>query len=82
VDHCQGESGKRKNAAFGLKSFVLKILTSNPLGLKILQTLFAEPAPSAALRGWGEGEGYPAEPGFSQMELAAAFSKAPTPEIF
>ena len=57
MDHCQGESGKRKNAAFALKSFVLKILTSNPLGLKILRTLFAEPAPGAALRGWGRGEG-------------------------
>src|SRR5258708_22045199 len=36
-------------------SFVLKILTSKPLGLKILRRLFANPAPSAAFRGWGEG---------------------------
>ena len=58
VDHCQGESGERKNAAFGLKSFVLKILSSNPLGLKILRTLFAEPAPVAAFERGREGEGY------------------------
>jgi hypothetical protein len=30
-------------------------MTSNPLALKILQTIFANPAPVAAFKGWGEG---------------------------
>ena len=38
--------------------FVVKILTSNPLALKILQRHFAKPAPVAAFRGGG-GRGYP-----------------------
>jgi len=33
------------------KSFVLKILTSKPFDIKILQTLFADPAPSKVFRG-------------------------------
>ena len=37
------------------KSFKVKILTSNPYALKILQTIFAAPAPVKAFRGWGEG---------------------------
>ena len=40
------------------KSFVLKILTSNLFDIKILQTLFADPAPSKAFRGYG-GRGVP-----------------------
>ena len=52
------------------KFFVIKILTSNSLGLKILQTLFAEPAPVKPFRGgWGEGVP-PNSPFFPQMELA------------
>jgi hypothetical protein len=34
---------------------VFKILTSNPLGLKILQTLFVNAAPVAAFQGIGGG---------------------------
>jgi hypothetical protein len=37
------------------KSFKLKILTSNPYALKILQTIFAAPAPVKAFRGMGGG---------------------------
>jgi hypothetical protein len=40
------------------KSFVLNILTSKPLGLKILQSNFAKPAPVAAFERGREGEGY------------------------
>jgi hypothetical protein len=40
-------------------SHVLKILTSKLFDIKILQTLFANPAPSKAFRRWGGG-GYPA----------------------
>jgi len=42
----------------GPKSPVFKILTSKFFDIKILQTLFANPAPSKAFRGRGEG-GYP-----------------------
>jgi hypothetical protein len=36
-------------------SFVLKILTSNLFAINILQTLFANPAPSKLFKGMGEG---------------------------
>ena len=39
----------------GHKSLIVKMLTSNPLGLNILQTLFAEPAPVRLSEGAGEG---------------------------
>jgi hypothetical protein len=35
------------------KSFVFKILTSNPLGFKILQTHFVNPVPVAGFEGYG-----------------------------
>lgn len=37
------------------KSFVFKILTSNPLGFKILQTHFVNPVPVAGFEGYGGG---------------------------
>ena len=37
------------------KSFLLKILTSKLFAIKILQTLFANPAPSKAFKGYGGG---------------------------
>jgi hypothetical protein len=37
------------------KWFGINILTSNPKALKILQTIFAMPAPVKAFKGWGEG---------------------------
>ena len=40
------------------KSFKVKILTSNSYALKILQTIFAAPAPVKVFRGMG-GRGYP-----------------------
>ena len=43
------------------KSFKVKILTSNSYALKILQTIFATPAPVKAFRGVGGG-GYPPIP--------------------
>ncbi|SPE22597.1 hypothetical protein SBA2_1000004 [Acidobacteriia bacterium SbA2] len=60
ADHGQGGGGARRNREPGSNSFVLKILTSKPLGLKILQTIFANPAPVAAFRGVGGG-GVPLE---------------------
>ena len=58
ADHRQGGGGAIGNRERGANSFVVKILTSKPLGLKILQTIFAKPAPVAAFRGVGAG-GYP-----------------------
>jgi hypothetical protein len=50
VDHRQGGSGIRRSAKKSSNPFVIKILLSKPLGLKILQTLFANPAPVATQR--------------------------------
>ena len=52
ADHGQGAGSGGENLEKHPNSFVLNIFTSNPLGLKILQTLFAEPAPVKAFRGW------------------------------
>ncbi len=40
------------------KLFVSKILTSNPLELKILHSVFVRAAPVAAFRGYGGGGTY------------------------
>jgi hypothetical protein len=58
ADHRQGGGGIRRRRLAWANSFALKILTSNSLGLKILQTLFAEPAPVKAFERLGGG-GYP-----------------------
>src|SRR5271166_5498552 len=55
ADHRQGGGGASRNCHHGSNSFVVKILTSNPLALKILQSIFANPAPVAAFRRWEEG---------------------------
>lgn len=49
------------------KFFVVKILTCKPLRLKILQSIFADPAPVKAFRGVGGG-GYPKFLPISQNE--------------
>ena len=54
ANHGQG-GGTCKNRGAVPNSFVVKILTPKPLGLKILQTLFADPAPSKPFRGRGGG---------------------------
>ena len=71
ADHRQGGSSKGTSAKKSPKSFVVKILTSKPLGLKILQTLFANPAPVAAFqRRWGRGG--PLKPGrFPELNLSS-----------
>jgi hypothetical protein len=56
-----------KNCDGGLKSLVVKILTSKLFDIKILQILFADPAPVKAFGGWGEG-GYPRNPDLSGNE--------------
>jgi hypothetical protein len=58
ADHRQGGGGTRGNREPVSNSFVLKILTPKPLGLKILRGIFAKPAPDKAFHGL-VGEGYP-----------------------
>jgi hypothetical protein len=53
ADHRQGGGGIRRNRGADPNSFVVKILTSKPLGLKILQGIFAEPCQSRLPKGWG-----------------------------
>jgi len=55
ADHCQGGGGRRTGFEKRHKWLVIKILTYNPLRLKILQTSFANPAPVKAFRGGGGG---------------------------
>jgi hypothetical protein len=82
ADHRQGGGGARRNHELGPNPFVLKILTSKPLGLKILQTIFANPAPVAAFRE-GDGGGYPLNLAISQNGLAEkALVKAPRRKFF
>jgi hypothetical protein len=81
ADHGYGGGGARRNRVRGSNSFVLKILTSKPLALKILQTIFANPAPVAAFRGW-EGGVLLQNPRFSRNGLAKKRSSAPLAGIF
>ena len=53
AENGHGGGGTRSDDKKARKSFVVKILTSKPLGLKILQTTLAEPAPVKAFRGEG-----------------------------
>jgi hypothetical protein len=69
ADHGQGVSGTATSPEKARKLFVIKILTSNPLRLNILQGIFANPAPIKAFRGV-EGGGYPSHSEFSQNETA------------
>ena len=55
VHHRQGGGGRSRASESTGNSFVLKILTSKLFALKILQTIFANPAPSKAFRGMGGG---------------------------
>jgi len=81
ADHGQGVSGTRDALAASTKFFVVKILTPKPLGLKILQTVFAEPAPLKAFRGWGEG-GYPDNHKFPKTELPKELPKSRLIQLF
>jgi hypothetical protein len=78
----QGGGGTGNFAEKARKSLVIKILTSKALGLKILQGLFAEPAPGKGLRGVGEG-GYPPRPGnFPRKTLAGSHLETLACQIF
>jgi hypothetical protein len=56
ADHRHGEWGARASLPKSCNPFVVKILTFKPYGLKILQTLFAKPAPIKAFQ-MGRGRG-------------------------
>ena len=70
ADHGQGVSGRNTIREKATKLFVVKILTSKALWLKILQTIFAKPAPVKAFRAGGGG-GYP-QTGTTQKERVAS----------
>jgi hypothetical protein len=55
ADHGQGVSGTSIPREKAHKFFVIKILTSNSLRLKILQSIFANPAPVKAFKRVGGG---------------------------
>jgi hypothetical protein len=50
VEHGQGGGGTQGGHETARKFFVINILTSKPLRLKILQTIFAKPAPVKAFK--------------------------------
>jgi hypothetical protein len=82
ADHGQGVSGTSFPGENTHKFFVIKILTSNPLRLKILQSIFANPAPVKAFSGWGGG-GTPLTQDVSQNETRPnAPDKPSLPTIF
>jgi hypothetical protein len=82
ADYGQGGGGIRKNRGAALNSFVIKILTSKPLGLKILQGIFVEPAPVKAFRELGGG-GVPTKPAdFPKMKLPGNAPRNPNLEDF
>jgi hypothetical protein len=73
ADDFQGASGLLSRSPATSKFFVIKILTPKPLGLKILQSIFANSAPSKAFSGEGGG-GTPRPAHFSQIETTKTAS--------
>lgn len=74
ADHRQGGGGTQPILQKARKCFQLKILTSNSYRLKILQTIFADPAPVKAFRGVGEGGIPQFSPTFPKRERSNALS--------
>jgi hypothetical protein len=81
ADDGQGGGGIRKNRGAALNSFVVKILTSKPLGLKILQGIFVEPAPVKAFRELGGGGTHETR-GLSQNETTRERPAEPESQRF
>ena len=69
--HDRGEGSIGKSHNNDPKPFVVKILTSKPSAIKILHTLFANPAPSKLLQGQGEG-------GYLQSRSFFSFCSVPS----
>jgi len=81
ADHRQGGSGINRNLGEASNSCLFKILTSNPYVLKILQSIFAEPAPVKAFRRGG-GRGYPKRRTLSRNETHSRALKRYSFKIF
>jgi len=77
ADHRQGGGGIQPTLQKARKFFQLKILTSNPYGLKILQTVFADPAPVKAFQGVGGGGVPPLSPIFPKREASKSYLHSP-----
>jgi hypothetical protein len=76
ADDGQGGGSIRRNREADPNFFVIKILTSNPLGPKILQGIFAEPAPVKAFKRVGGG-GVPTKPpDFPETKLSRTASQS------
>ncbi len=63
-------------------SFALKILTLKSSAIKILQTLFANPAPSKPFTGMGEGGYLKSNQNSRKISPAAALRNGTHPRIF
>jgi len=59
ADHRQRGGSTRSDRENSCKSFVVKILTSNSLALRILRTIFCRPRAQQGFRGGGGEGGYP-----------------------
>jgi hypothetical protein len=82
ADHYRGESSNKPLVKKARKVFEIKILTSNPQRLNILQPMFANPAPVKAFSGWwGEG-GTPTRGGFPNWNYVNLASATTIPNYF
>jgi hypothetical protein len=82
ADHRHGEWGARASLQKSCNPFVVKILTSNPYALKILQTLFAKPAPVKAFQR-DRGRGVPTSiPKFPKWSRARTHNSTQSENIF
>jgi hypothetical protein len=82
VDHGQGGGGIQKFRGIHNKSIVFNILTLNPFTLKILQTLFAKPAPVKFLPWVGGEGGTPCKSEFPKTDLLEMSSPHPDFPLF
>ena len=82
ADDSRGGGGTDKCRGRGSNSLVVKILTSKLFDIKILQTLFADPAPVKAFRGWGGRGVYLEKPGFPGMDQPKQWRSRSLPDYF
>ena len=80
ADHGQGVSGRNITREKATKFFVIKILTSKALWLKILQSIFAR-ASQGFQRGWGRGVP-PQSEIFPERNSLKTQSARPTGKVF
>jgi hypothetical protein len=80
--HRQGGGSRSTESNLAHKSFALKILTSKLFAIKILQTLFANPAPSKPFRGMGGGDALKVTRIYQELDLPALSKSAATLQLF